>query len=554
MNGLSNSSISPYIGALSSLKAISLAHGSLNGTFPKDLCSLKKLQELDLSDNLFEGILPTCLNNLTSLRLFDISRNRFVGNISSYLIASLTSLEYIDLSYNQFEGLFQFNIFANHSKLKAILLASENNKLEIETEISAGWDFSFQLMILVLSNCNLNKLVGNIPKLLLDQRELEIIDLSHNNLNGSFPIWLIENNTRLRKLNLQNNSFMGYPPSLIANESHLLQDLDLSFNDFSGKVPTKLIASRTNLLSLKLCNNQFTGFELQAAPSKEFGWSKMRFLDISNNKLSGMIPRWIGNMTSLQSLVVSNNSFEGQIPCGLLNFLEEIGIMDLSKNSLSGTIPHCFHNMSFRKLHVYDFLHGSYNDYTIHRFLQVGSTFQMLSEWNSVRDYIDIEYGQQVAVEFVTKYRSNSYHGDILNYMSGLDLSCNKLTGRIPQELGELSSILALNLSYNQLTGSIPQTFSNLTNLESLDLSHNKLSGKIPSELIDLYSLEVFTVAYNNLSGKLPEMKAQFGTFEKSCYEGKPFLCGEPLDNNCTREDESHPSPTKSSNASEGQC
>ncbi|XP_059455863.1 receptor-like protein 56 isoform X2 [Corylus avellana] len=694
IQGLSNSRISPYIGALSSLKAISLAYNSLNGTLPKDLCSLKKLQELDLYGNLFEGILPTCLNNLTSLRLLDISRNRFVGNISSYLIASLTSLEYIDLSYNQFEGLFQFNIFANHSKLKAILLASENNKLEIETEISAGWDFSFQLMILVLSNCNLNKLTGNIPKLLLDQRELEIIDLSHNNLNGSFPIWLIENNTRLRKLNLQNNSFMGkfhlppnrcksilymdvsdnhlggqlqenigkitpnlkylnlsrnhfegYPPSSIVDKSHLLQHLDLSFNDFSGKVPTKLIASRTNLFSLKLCNNQFTGFDLPAAPSKEFGWSEMRFLDISNNKLSGMIPRWIGNMTSLQSLVVSNNSFEGQIPCGLPNslqlvdlshnslsgslpsclnlqniehlylqgnkltgpipksifnssslltldlrdnnffgsipyqisappnlrillmggnnfsgiipnqlcWLKKIGLMDLSKNSLFGTIPHCFHNMSFGKLYVKDFLYGSYSNHSIRQFLGVGSTFETLNIWNYGKDYINIVYGQQVAVEFVTKYRSNSYHGDILNYMSGLDLSCNKLTGRIPQELGKLSSIHALNLSHNQLTGSIPQTFSNLTKLESLDLSHNKLSGKIPSELIDLYSLEVFTVAYNNLSGKLPDMKAQFGTFEKSCYEGNPFLCGEPLDNNCTSEDESHPSPAKSSNASEGQ-
>jgi hypothetical protein len=165
---------------------------------------------------------------------------------------------------------------------------------------------------------------------------------------------------------------------------------------------------------------------------------------------------------------------------------------------------------------------------------------------------MDTEHSQQVEVDLITKYRSDSYRGGILDLMSGLDLSCNKLTGRIPQELGELSSILALNLSYNHLTGSISQTFSNLTQLESLDLSHNNLSGKIPSELIDLYFLEVFTVAYNNLSGKLPDMKAQFGTFEKSCYEGNPFLCGQPLDNSCTREDESHPSPTKSSNASEG--
>jgi hypothetical protein len=108
-----------------------------------------------------------------------------------------------------------------------------------------------------------------------------------------------------------------------------------------------------------------------------------------------------------------------------------------------------------------------------------------------------------------------------------------------------------IKLSYNQLIGSISQKISNLDQLESLDLSHNKLSGQIASVLIDLNFLEVFTVAYNNLSGKVPDRKTQFATLDKSSYEGNPFLCGQPLENSCTREDESHLSPTKSSNASE---
>uniref|UniRef100_A0A2N9GLC6 Leucine-rich repeat-containing N-terminal plant-type domain-containing protein n=1 Tax=Fagus sylvatica TaxID=28930 RepID=A0A2N9GLC6_FAGSY len=70
-------SISPYIGALSSLKALSLySNWTSMERYP-----LKKLEELDLAINYFEGILPPCLNNLSSLRLLDISNNQFSGNL-----------------------------------------------------------------------------------------------------------------------------------------------------------------------------------------------------------------------------------------------------------------------------------------------------------------------------------------------------------------------------------------------------------------------------------------------------------------------------------------
>ena len=132
-----------------------------------------------------------------------------------------------------------------------------------------------------------------------------------------------------------------------------------------------------------------------------------------------------------------------------------------------------------------------------------------------------INFNTLVKIEIVTKYRSDLYMGPVLDRISVLDLSSNRLTGEIPPELGQLSSIHALNLSYNQLIGSIPRTFSNMTQIESLDLSHNNLSGKIPSTLMFLNFLEIFNVAHNNLSGKLPDFKAQFGTFGKSCYDSR---------------------------------
>ena len=47
-------------------------------------------------------------------------------------------------------------------------------------------------------------------------------------------------------------------------------------------------------------------------------------------------------------------------------------------------------------------------------------------------------------------------------------------------------------------------------------------------------------------------MKAQFGTFNASSYEGNEFLCGFPLEKNSTIKDDSPPTPTKSSDVNDG--
>ena len=77
---------------------------------------------------------------------------------------------------------------------------------------------------------------------------------------------------------------------------------------------------------------------------------------------------------------------------------------------------------------------------------------------------------------------TNAWHGVTLEngHVVELDLRINDLSGIIPPELGNLSSITYLSLSGNQLSGGIPVELANLTNLSYLNLYNNGLSGGVP--------------------------------------------------------------------------
>ncbi|RVW35916.1 Receptor-like protein 12 [Vitis vinifera] len=482
------------------LKSLSLAGNHLNGSLQNQgFCQLNKLQELDLSYNLFQGILPPCLNNFTSLRLLDLSSNLFSGNLSSPMLPNLTSLEYIDLSSNQFEGSFSFSSFANHSKLQVVILGRDNNnfevvgrnnnKFEVETEYPVGWVPLFQLKALSLSSC---KLTGDLPGFLQYQFR------SNSKRIG--------NMTDLTTLVLGNNSFKGKLPPEIS-QLQQMEFLDVSQNALSGSLPS--LKSMKSLKHLYLQGNMFTGL----IPRDFLNSSNLLTLDIRENRLFGSIPNSIFALLKLRILLLGGNLLSGFIPNHLCH-LTEISLMDLSNNYFSGPIPRCFGHIRFGEMKKEDNVFGQSMEFSPIDDSLVYAGYLEKYWW-----YLSPIYNETDEVEFVTKNRRYSYKGGILEFMSGLDLSCNNLTGEIPHELGMLSWIRALNLSHNQLNGSIPKSLSNLSQIESLDLSYNKLGGEIPLELVELNFLAVFSVAYNNISGRVPDTKAQFGTFDESSYE-----------------------------------
>lgn len=71
-----------------------------------------------------------------------------------------------------------------------------------------------------------------------------------------------------------------------------------------------------------------------------------------------------------------------------------------------------------------------------------------------------------------------------------LRLPDNNLTGMLPGELGELSSLTALYLERNALVGEIPAELGNLSQLRWLYLQGNDLTGRLPRSLMQLEKLQ----------------------------------------------------------------
>ena len=91
-----------------------------------------------------------------------------------------------------------------------------------------------------------------------------------------------------------------------------------------------------------------------------------------------------------------------------------------------------------------------------------------------------------------------------LTTLTRLDLIGNRLSGTIPAELGSLSNLWYLNFSENWFSGTIPAELGSLSNLRDLHLYDNRLSGEIPAELGSLTNLEYLDLTRNQLTGPVP--------------------------------------------------
>ncbi|KAK8678145.1 hypothetical protein V6N13_143655 [Hibiscus sabdariffa] len=99
-----------------------------------------------------------------------------------------------------------------------------------------------------------------------------------------------------------------------------------------GVLPSEIV----NLPYLKVVDFAYNSLSGTIPP--EWASMQLEFISVFGNRLSGSIPTYLGNITSLRYLDLEANRFSGQVPPEI-GKLVNLGTLRMSSNRLEGNLP-----------------------------------------------------------------------------------------------------------------------------------------------------------------------------------------------------------------------
>ncbi|KAL4627265.1 hypothetical protein ACB092_05G155900 [Castanea dentata] len=237
------------------------------------------------------------------------------------------------------------------------------------------------------------------------------------------------------KIMLKSYSLPGMlPPQLV--KLPYLREIDFAYNYLNGTIPLEWASTQLTSISVLV------------------------------NRLSGEIPKELGNITTLTYLCLEANQFSGIVPPELGN-LTNLQTLILSSNNLTGNLAMAFAGLrNLTDLRISD-IDGPNQD------------FPMLRSMTGIEKLV---------------------------------LRNCKISGEIPAYIWTMKRLEMLDVSFNKLVGELPPSIK-LERLRFLFLTGNLLSGTVRDSVLKEGSN--VDLSYNNFTWQGPEQPA--------CYENMNF-------------------------------
>ncbi|KAE8723939.1 hypothetical protein F3Y22_tig00011079pilonHSYRG00019 [Hibiscus syriacus] len=416
-NNLS-ASVPQFFAAFPNLTSLRLSTAGLSGRFPEEVLRMPTLQILDLSNNgLLEGSFHDFPLNV-SIQTLILSGTKFGGQLPE-------SIENVSFP-NQFNG----SLGDVHGKTTFLLdtLDLSSNKLQGRFPM-----FVFELQglkILTLSSNNFSGFIQwtDIQKL----RNLSNLDLSYNNLfidatSTDSALTIAENYifTNCYRPSWQSAPRENRPSSTICHLSGLLK------NNFSSILPPDIgdflqfayfSPSQMNVPVgvLNLRQNNLSGNISDTFPAN----CRLQTLDLNGNLLQGKVPKSLVNCKNAGGSKPWPQSDQCTFPCHLKN-ITGMRVLVLRANKFNGNM-HCADKSRWPMLQIVDLSSNSFRA----KSLLSGCN-------NNYHERVDPTFWKPISAGV---FRPLRYYlnGEIpvqlakLNFLSFLNVSNNKLVGRIP--------------------------------------------------------------------------------------------------------------------------
>ena len=380
-----------------------------------------------------------------------------------------------------------------------------------------------------------NHIIGNFPELSVFS-SLKRLFLDENVLSGEIPQDIILP-PQLESLSIQHNTLEGGIPKSFGNAC-ALYSLDMSFNslseDFSVIVHHLSGCARNSLQELTLGENKING----TLPDLSI-FLALKNLDLTDNQLSGKIPKDSKLPSNLEYLSIRSNTLEGGIPklfgngCSLLSF-------DMSNNNFSDELPMIIYHLSGcarYSLEVLDLnmnqINGTLPDFSTFTSLKILD----LSE-NKLNGEIpqDIQFPPQLESMYIN---SNSlkgvftdYHFSNMSKLWRLDLSDNSLALTFTQNWVPPFQLFSIYLRSCKLGPTFPKWLLTQNGFDHIDISNASISDIVPKRFWAKLPQEVIAmdISHNNLRGIIPNFLRKDFFYKMSLgsnqFEGSipPFL------------------------------